>query len=117
MLEPRGQVADGPGDLRVDGVFLAARRGGVVGFVEDQQRAGAEVAEPVAQRAGVGLVDQQAVRDQEPRVRAPRVDAEAALAADPLHVVLVENLEDQAEAGLPARPAIAAAILFTRFVE
>ena len=71
VLEPRGEVADGPGDLRVDGVFLAAGRGGVVGLVEDQQRAAAEVAQPVAQRRGVGFVDQQAVRDQEPRVRAP----------------------------------------------
>ena len=50
VLEPRGQVADGAGDLRVDGVARAAGRGGVVRLVEDQQRAGPEVAEPVAQR-------------------------------------------------------------------
>ena len=65
VLEPRGQVADGAGDLRVDGVALAAGRGRVVGLVEDQQRAAAEVAEPVAQRSSVRLVDQQAVRDEE----------------------------------------------------
>ena len=33
--------------------------------------------------AGVGLVDQQAVRDEEPRVGRPRVDAVAALLPDP----------------------------------
>ncbi len=49
VLEPRRQVADGAGDLRVDGVLLAAGRGGVVGLVEDQQRAAAELAQPVAQ--------------------------------------------------------------------
>ena len=50
MLEPGGQVANGAGDLRIDGVFLATGRGGMVGFVQDEQRAGAEVAEPIAQR-------------------------------------------------------------------
>ena len=109
VLEARGQVADGPGDLRVDGVPRAAGRGGVVGLVEDEQRAGPEVAEPVAQRAGVGLVDQQPVRDEEPRVRRPGVDAVAALPADAGDVVLVEDLERQAEARAPARPATAAA--------
>ena len=98
MLEPPGQVADGPGDLRVDGVLRAARRGGVVGLVEDEQRAGPEVAEPVAQRGGVGLVDEQAVRDQEPRVGRPGVDPVAPLLPDPGDVVLVEDLEDHPEA-------------------
>ena len=109
VLEPRRQVADGAGDLRVDGVLLAAGRGGVVGLVEDQQRAAAEVAQPVAQRAGVGLVDQQAVRDEEPGVRAPGIHAVAALAPDPGDVVLVEDLEGQAEAALQLPPATGAA--------
>ena len=100
VLEPRGQVAHGPGDLRVDGVPLAARRGGVMGLVEDQQRAAAEGPQPVAERPGVGLVDQQAMRDQEAGMRAPRIDAEAALAPDPLHVLLVEDRKRQAEAGV-----------------
>ena len=65
MLEPRGQVAHGPGDLRVDGVPLAARGGRVVGFVEDEQRAAAEGPQPVAQRPGIRFVDQQAMRDEE----------------------------------------------------
>ena len=100
VLEPPGQVADGPGDLRVDGVFRAARRGGVVGLVEDEQRAGAEVAQPVAQRGRIGLVDQQPVRDEEARVGRPGIDAVAPLLPDPGDVVLVEDLEDQAEAVL-----------------
>ncbi len=71
---------------------------GVVGLVEDQERAGAEVAEPVAERGGVRLVDQQPVRDQEPGVSRPRIDAVAPLLADPCDVLLVEDLEDQPEA-------------------
>ena len=49
MLEAAGEVADRPGDLRVDGVLRPAGRGGVVGLVENQQGAGPEVAEPVAE--------------------------------------------------------------------
>ena len=100
VLETRGQVANGTGDLRVDGVLLPAGRRGMVGLVQDQQRAAAEVAQPIAQRAGIRLVDQQPVRDQESRVRAPRIHAVAPLAPRPRHVVLVENLEGQTEAGL-----------------
>ncbi len=94
-----GQVADGPGDLGVDGVFGSARRGGVVGLVEDEQGAGPEVAKPVAQRRGVGFVDEQAVRDQEPGVGGPGVDAVASFPPDIGDVILVEDLEDHAEAG------------------
>ena len=32
-------------------------------------------------------------------MRAPRIDAETPFATDPLHVVLVENLEDKPETG------------------
>ncbi len=72
-----------------------------MGLVEDQERAGREVAEPVAQRAGVGLVEQEAVRDEEaacgcvqgltPKPRSRRT---------PGDVVAVEDLEDEAEAAL-----------------
>ena len=101
VLEARGQVADGPGDLRVDGVVRAARGRGVVGLVEDQQRAGPEVAEPVAQRGGVRLRRSAArarpgtgvwvVHGLTPKPRSRR---------DAGDVVLVEDLEDQAEAAL-----------------
>ena len=36
VLEPPGQVADGPGDFRVDRVLCPARGGGVVCLVENQ---------------------------------------------------------------------------------
>jgi hypothetical protein len=70
----------------------------VVSLVEDQQGAGPEVAEPVAQRAGVRLVDEQPVPDEEAGVGGPRVGAVPPLAADMDDVVLVQDLEPQAEA-------------------
>jgi hypothetical protein len=70
----------------------------VVGLVEDQQRAGPEIAQPVAQGTGIRLVDQQPVRDEEAGVRGPGVGAVAAFAADANHIVLVEHLEAQSEA-------------------
>src|SRR5690606_23109182 len=56
--------------------------------------------EVIAQGPGVGLVDQQPMRHEEAAMGAPRVDAEAPLAADPLHVLLVEDFEREAEAAL-----------------
>ena len=88
-----GEVADGAGDLRVDGVLLAARRGGVMSLVKDKQRARRKSPELVRKRAGVGLVDQQAVGDEEPRMGRPGVDAVAALSADPADVFPVEDFE------------------------
>jgi len=41
------EVADRLGDLRVDRVFAGARGGGVMGLVENQQRAGPEIAQRV----------------------------------------------------------------------
>ncbi|MFI5460732.1 MAG: hypothetical protein ACHRXM_35415 [Isosphaerales bacterium] len=67
-------------------------------FVEDQERAGPEVAKPVAQGACVGFVDEQAVRDEEARVCSPWIDTVAPLLPDPGDVVLVEDLEDHSEA-------------------
>ena len=97
VLEPRGQVTDGAGDFRVDGIPRAAGRRGVVCLVEDEQRSGPEIAEPVTQRPGVGFIDQQAVRDKEARMRGPGVGAVAAFPADADNVVLVQHLEHQAE--------------------
>ena len=105
MLEAAGEVAHGAGELRLDAVAPAARGRGVVRLVEDQQAPGQHRPEPLPHRVGVGRVDQQVVRDQEAAVRAPRVDAEAALAAHPRQVGAVEDLEHEAEAllelGLP----------------
>jgi hypothetical protein len=62
-----------------------------VGLVEDEEGGDAgELAEPVAQRGGVGLVAQERVRDDEAGVGGPRVDAVAALAAAGGDVVAVE---------------------------
>ena len=99
VLEPRGKVADGPRDPAVDGVAVVGGRGGVVGFVEDEERAWAECAEPVTKRAGVGLVDQEFGRDEPAGVDAPGVHRPAAFLADPLHREAVEDIEDEAEAG------------------
>src|ERR1039458_7473844 len=71
-----------------------------MGFVQDEEAAWAEGAEPVAQRPGVRLVNQEALRNQKPRVRGPGVDPEAALAAYSLNVILVKNFKPQAEAGI-----------------
>ena len=99
MLEARGKIADGAGNFRVNRVAGAAGRGGVVGFVEDQQRARAEFAQPVAQRRGVGFVNQQPLRHQKAGVGGPRVRPEAARLPHLGQIRLVENLERQAKAG------------------
>src|ERR1039458_5482315 len=71
-----------------------------MGFVQDEEAAWAEGAEPVAKRPGVRLVNQEALRNQKPRVRGPWVDTEAALAAHSLNVILVQNFKPQAEPGI-----------------
>ena len=68
-----------------------------MGFVQDEEAAWAEGAEPVAKRPGVGLVNQEALRNQKPRVRGPWVDAEPALAAHSLNVILVQNFGSSEE--------------------
>jgi hypothetical protein len=100
MLEPGREVAHQPRQVRVDGVLAGRGGGGVVGLVEDQHRAAGEVAEPVAKRPGVLLVADDGVRDDEPRVGRPRVDAVAALAAARGDVVAVVDDEREAKAAL-----------------
>lgn len=98
MLESRCQVPHRTREIGVDTVAGGPRRRGVVRFVEDQERRGIEIAKPVAEWRRVGFVAQQRVRDDEPRVRRPRIDAEAALPALPHHVVAIQHLERQSEA-------------------
>ena len=45
-------------------------------FIKNEQRTTTELSEPIAKWASVGFVDKQTVRNQEPRMRAPRVNAE-----------------------------------------
>ena len=103
VLEAPAQIADGAGELGFDAVAAAARRRRVVGLVQDQQAAGRQVAEPLAHGIGIGRVDEQVVRNQEPAVRAPRVDAEAPLPAHLRQVGAVQDHEQEAEALLHLR--------------
>ena len=70
VLEALGQLAHCPRELARDRVARAAGRRGVVRFVEDEQRARAELAEHVAQARHIVLVGQQAVGDDEARAGA-----------------------------------------------
>ena len=98
VLEAPGQVADRAGEPGLDSVAPAARGRGVVRFVEDQQAAGQHRSQPFAQGVRVARVDQEVVGDQEPAVRAPRVDPEPAFPTHSGEIRAVENLEDEAEA-------------------
>src|SRR4051794_3173137 len=97
MLEAATEVAHCAGELRLDAVPAAARRGGMVSLVENQQAAGKHRSEPRAHRVGVGRVGKEIMRDEKPAVRVPRVDAEAALAPHLREVVAVEDLENETE--------------------
>lgn len=54
----------------------------------------------IAKASNVRLVNEQSVRDQEPRVGRPGVNPVSALPSDPSYVVPVQNLEYKAEASL-----------------
>src|SRR4051812_565215 len=99
MLESRGKLTNRFGNLRVDGVLLTTRRRGVMGFVENEKRSATEVAQPIAKRRCVRFVNQQPLGNEESRMRAPRIDTESPLAANSLHVFLVEYLKRQPKAG------------------
>ena len=105
VFEAPSQIANRTGELRLDAVTPAARRGGVMGFVQDQQAARLHLAEPLAHGVRPGRVDEQVVRHEKAAVGAPRVDAEAPLLADPREPGAVEDDEEEAEAflhlGLP----------------
>src|ERR1019366_4709727 len=106
MFETRRQITYGPRDVGIDGVSLAARWRRVMGLVQNEQGSWAEGAEPVAKRSGVGLVNQEALRNQKARVGRPRVDPEAALAAHTLYVVLIQDFKPQAEPGIEFVPPL-----------
>ena len=75
----------------------AGGRRSMVRLVENQETAGRHRSQPLAQRVGVGGVDQQVVGDQKAAVGAPGVDAEAALPAHSRYVAPVEYHEDEPE--------------------
>src|SRR5580765_3058251 len=99
MLETRSEVANRASDAGINGVFRAAGRGGMVSLIQDEERAGTEVVEPVAEGRGVGFINQQFVRNQETREGGPRIDAVATVLADAINIGAVKNLESQTEAG------------------
>jgi len=86
--------------------FSATRHNGTISLlrhifqtaVEDEQRSRTQIVEPRVHRADVGFINEQPVGDEKTRESRPGIDAVPALAADPLHVVAVENLEGEAEA-------------------
>ena len=69
-----------------------------MGLVEDEERAGREVPQPVLEADEVVVVAEQGVRDDEVAVGLPWVDAEATLASASVDVCLVEHDEAEAEA-------------------
>ena len=98
VLEAPAQVADGTGELGLDAVAPAARRRRVVGLVQDQKAARRQVAQPLAHGVGVRGIDEEVVGDQKSAVRAPRIDAEAPLAAHLREVGAVQDDEQETEA-------------------
>src|SRR5438105_1217464 len=99
MLESRGQVAHGTGDLRVNGILLPAARRCMVGFIQNQERTSAKFPQPIAKRTGIVFIDQQTMGNEKTRMSAPGIDPEPTLAANALHVILVEDFKRQAETG------------------
>jgi len=65
----------------------------MVGFVEDKKRPWKKSPQPVAESSGVRIVDEQTMRDQQPRVGSPGIDAKAALSANLGHVLPVQNFK------------------------
>ena len=103
VLETPPEIADRAGELRLDPVTPAARRGGVVGLVQDQEAPRPQAAQPLAHGVRVARIDEQVVGHEEAAVGAPRVDPEAPLPADPREVRTVEDHEEEAEALLHLR--------------
>ena len=87
-------------ELRVNRVRGRCSRSSMVRFVENEHGAGTMLPEPVAQGRSVLFIAQQGVRDDELRVRCPRVDCVTAFATTIEEVVSVEDHEAEAEAGL-----------------
>ena len=71
----------------------------MVGFVEDEEGAREVVTEEVTQGSSVGFVDEEAVGNQEAGVGGEGIGRKAALLADGLDPLFVEDLEAKAEAG------------------
>src|SRR5690349_9701688 len=92
--------------MRINCVPRSARWRCMMRFVEDQQTARMKSPQPISQRAGVGLVDQQTLRYKETRIRTPRIDSESTLPPYALQIVFVENLEPKTKTALQLFPPL-----------
>ena len=97
MLEPLRDIANRLGELARYRVARAAGRGGMMRLADDQERAGTELAEHVEPAGRIGLVDQEAVRNNEPRSGPPRIIGEAPRAADFGDAFAVDDDKGQTE--------------------
>lgn len=107
VLETFGQVAHGAGELRIDGILGAGGRGGMMGFVEDEQRAGVGALsagaifvriEQISEGSCIIFVAQEGMGENEARVGGPRIDGISTLAADTGDVIAVVDDEGESEA-------------------
>jgi hypothetical protein len=58
MFKLRGQVAYGTSYVRINRVTLTARRGSVMGFIQNEKTASAERSKPIVQRRRIGFIDE-----------------------------------------------------------
>ena len=103
VLEPASEFAYGAGELRLNAVVPTARRRGMMGLIQDEQATGQKGTEPLAHGIGIGRIDQQVVRHQEPAVGTPGIHAEAAVLSDLREVGSVQDGEQEAETLLHLR--------------
>ena len=103
VLEAPSEIADCARELRLFPVTPAARRRGVMGFVQDEDAPRKQLAQPFAHGVRVGRIDEQVVGHEKAAVGAPRVDPEAPLLANPREIRTVEDYEEETEAFLHLR--------------
>ena len=97
MLEAARQIPHGLRELAVDGVSRTAGRSRMMGLVQDHHGARAELAQRVPQTGDVGIVDEEAVGDDEERAGGPRVRRKAALPPQGREMLAIDDHERQPE--------------------
>ena len=90
--------SNGAGNLRVYGIPRSAGWCCVMSLIQYEEGSWLEGPKPIRQRAGIGLVNEHSVRNQEAGVGRPRIDAKAAFTPNCLQVVLVYYYKRQSEA-------------------
>jgi hypothetical protein len=97
VLELWRQIPDRPGDLRVDRIFLTARRRGVMRLIEDKQRTGSKVTQRISETGAVSRIDQQSMRNQKTARGQPWINRESALPPYRGDTGAVDDCEPQPE--------------------